>query len=125
MSHVEVSVDFLKGSVFVSEVAPFAVRAEALTVELSAVLRLVFVVRVSLFLLIHVQVVRLAQLVHAVSVLAFVAVATEASLIPVFAQLSLVHGPFNESFALLGRRRATHTLRSGLDWGHSDSLRGL
>ena len=64
MSHVKVSVHFLEGSVFVTEVATLAIGAEAFSVELSAVLRLIFVVVATLLLLIEVEVMLFAQLIH-------------------------------------------------------------
>ena len=110
MSHVEVSVHFLEGSVFVTEVATLAIGAEAFSVELSAVLRLIFVVVATLLLLIEVEVMLFAQLIHSMSVLTLVAVATEASFSPILAEFSLVHGPLNESLVLLDRRLSSRFL---------------
>ena len=44
MRHIKVSVNLFEATVFVTEVAALAIRAELLTVELAAVLRLVFVI---------------------------------------------------------------------------------
>ena len=44
MRHIEVPVNLFEASVFVTEVAALAVRAELLTVELAAVLGLVLVI---------------------------------------------------------------------------------
>lgn len=85
------SVHLLEGPVLVTEVTALAIGAEALAVELPAVLRLILVVCVALLLLTEVQVVVLAELIDSVRVLALVAVATEAGLSPVLAKLALVH----------------------------------
>ena len=56
MGHVKVPVHLLERPVLVSEVAALAVRAESLSVKLSAVLRLIFVIGVALLLITHVEV---------------------------------------------------------------------
>lgn len=50
MSNIEVSVDFLEAAVLVAEVASFAIGTEFLSVELSAILALIFVVSTDLLL---------------------------------------------------------------------------
>lgn len=90
MHHVEVPVNLLEAAVLVAEVAPLAVGAELLAVELPTVLRLVLVVG-TLLLLIEIELVRLAQLLLAVSILALEAVATRPEQSPVLAKLPLVH----------------------------------
>ncbi len=49
MRLIIVSMDFLEAAILVAEVASFAIWAELLTVELSAILRLIFVIE-TLFL---------------------------------------------------------------------------
>ena len=87
MGLVEVSMNFLKASVFVAEVATFAVWAELLPVELSAILGLVLLVEAGLGLGDPVD---LGELVMTVSVLALVTVPAEADFSPVLAHLPLV-----------------------------------
>ena len=87
MGLVEVSMNFLKASVFVAEVATFAVWAELLPVELSAILGLVLLVEAGLSLGDPVD---LGELVMTVSVLALVTVPAEADFSPVLAHLPLV-----------------------------------
>ena len=81
------SVDFLEASVLVSEVAALAVRAQFLSVELPAILRLILVVETSLG---FGDPVDLGELVMAVGILALETVPAEANLGPVLAHLSLV-----------------------------------
>lgn len=91
MGHVEVSVDLFEASVLVAEVAPFAIWAEPLPIELPAVLRLVLVVRTACFLLLQIKLMILTELLQSVGILTFLAVATETRLCPVLAELTLVH----------------------------------
>ena len=97
--HVEVPVDLAEAAVLVPEVAPLAVRADLLAIELPAILRLVLVVDIGLLLLVRIQRVVLAELLRAVRVLALGAVPAEAGLGPVLAHVALVHRPFDEAFA--------------------------
>ena len=89
--HVEVPVDLAEAAVLVPEVAPLAVRAEFLAIELPAVLRLVLVIDTGLLLLVHIKCVAIAELFLAVRVLALGPIAAEAGLGPVLAHVALVH----------------------------------
>ena len=109
--HVEMPVDLLEAAILVPEVAPLAVGAELLAVELAAVLRLVLVVHVGLLLLVEVQLVILAELLLSVRVLTLTPVAAKARLGPILAHIALVHGSFDE--ALLHRRGKQTVRRVG------------
>ena len=100
MSDVVMPVDFLEGAILVSEVAPDAVRAEFLPIELPAILRFVLVVH-TLLLLLKVEWVVLTELLRAMSVLALNAVAAEAHLGPVLAELTFVHGALDEGLCIV------------------------
>ena len=79
--------NFLEGSVLVAEMATFAVWAELLPVELSAILGLVLLVETGLGFSDPVD---LCELLVSVSVLALVPISAEADFGPVFAHFSLV-----------------------------------
>ena len=98
VSNVEMPVDFLEAAILVTEVAAFTVGAELLTIELTAVLRLILIVRTH-HLRVQVCTVALRKLLLAMSVLALGSVAAEASLGPVLAHLTLVHGALDETLA--------------------------
>jgi len=98
MRHVVMPVDLLEAAIFMPEVASFAVEAEPFTVECPAVLALEFVIHAlnAIVAGVSLAVVVCNKLVNTVRVLAFVAISTEASLIPVLAHLALIHRPLNE-----------------------------
>ena len=79
MRHIKVSVNLFEATVFVTEVAALAIRAELLTVELAAVLRLVFVILACLLLLVQIELVTITELLIAVGILTLGPVATESS----------------------------------------------
>lgn len=81
------SVDFLEGPVFVSEVAAFSVRAEFFPVELATILGLVFFVETGLCLG---QPVDFSKLFLTMGVLALEPIPTEAYFGPVLTHFSLV-----------------------------------
>jgi len=82
--------NFLEASVLMTEVASLAIGTVLLAIELSAVLRLVLVIK-TLLLLVQQVLVSLCHLFNAVGVLTFCSVSAEASLCPVLAHFSLVH----------------------------------
>lgn len=88
--------NFLKASVLMTEVASFAIGTVLLSIELSAVLRLVLVIE-TLLLLIKQVLVSLCHLFNSVSVLTFGSISAEASLCPVLAHFSLVHRPLHKT----------------------------
>ena len=90
--------NLFEASVFVTEVAALAVRAELLTVELAAVLGLVLVILAWLLLLIQIKLVIVTKLLIPVGILTFSPVAAESGVIPVLANFSFVHGPLYEAF---------------------------
>ena len=108
-------VNFFEGAILVSEVAPHTVRAEFFPIELPAILGFVLVIHTLLLLLKILRVV-LTQLFMAMSVLALHAVAAEAHLTPVLAELTFVHGALDEGLAahVLEPFRLEHVL--GLNW---------
>ena len=71
--------NLFEATVFVTEVAALAIRAELLTVELAAVLRLVFVILACLLLLVQIELVTITELLIAVGILTLGPVATEPS----------------------------------------------
>ena len=79
--------DFLEGSVLVSEVTPFAIWAEFLTVELPAILRFILVVKSCLRFGDSID---LSEFFSAVSVLALETVSAEADFCPVLAHFTLI-----------------------------------
>lgn len=99
--HIEMPVDLLEATVLMPEVATLAIGTELLSIELSTILRLVFVIHIGLFLLVEIQLVILAELFLAMGVLALGSIAAKARLSPILAHITLVHGPLDK--ALLDR----------------------
>ena len=96
MRLVIVSVDFLEAAILVAEVASFAIRAELLTVELSAILRLIFVIE-TLFLFVKNALMSITHFFNTMSVLTLCSISADPSLIPVLAHLALVHRSFDKA----------------------------
>ena len=97
MGDIVVSVDLLKAPILVSKVTSLSIGAEFLPVKLPAVLRLVLIVSTLFLALTHIQWMIFAQLLGSMCKLALVAVATDAVIGPVFADLTLVHGALYEA----------------------------
>ena len=118
MRHEVVTMDFLEASVLVSEVAPFAIWAKLLTVELPAILRFVLVVKSCLRLGDSVD---LSELFRAMSVLALQTIAAEADFCPVLAHFTLIFfglSQRNHLTILQERHRGRRLIESGASsWG--------
>jgi hypothetical protein len=98
VAHVEVTMNFLKAAELVAEVASASVHAGLLTVEGAAVLGLVLIVH-KFLLLGKVQRMLVTELFFAVSVLAKVTISAM-SILPVIAELTLVHRPLHKALSL-------------------------
>ena len=90
MAHIEVTMNFLKASKFMSEMAPFAIHTKLFPVECATILRLVLIIWL-LGLLHKVEVMILAEFFRSVGILALVSEPAEVGLSPVLAQFPLVH----------------------------------
>ncbi len=96
MRLIIVSVDFLEAAILMTEVAAFAIGTELLTVELSAILRLIFVIQ-TLFLFVKNALMSITHFFNSMSVLTLRSISADPSLTPILAHLSLVHGSFDEA----------------------------
>lgn len=97
MRLIIVSVDFLEAAILMAEVASFAIGTELLTVELPAILRLIFVIK-PLFLFVKNALMSITHFFNSMSVLTLWSISADPSLIPVLAHLTLVHRSFDKAF---------------------------